>query len=517
VVSIAKADKLLADIGYLTRAAGTPQFGGLVTVMAAPYLQGFDTRRPAGVMLQFAGPQPTGVAFLPVSNLEQIIQQLENNSIEVQDAGGGLKKIDLQRSIYFKHVNGWMFISDTENNLNNLPADPAASLGSLPEKYNLAVQLNVRQVDPALIDMAVSELKAGFERSLEAEEDEEKRKLQQGVGRQSMESIVRLLQESDQLTVGWGVDSQGGKTFLDFGMTAVAGTKLAQQFAGYNNLQSSFAGMQLNDAAASLRITSPVTKEDLEQARETLKMMRQQAYSAIDEDDKLPSDAARNTAKQIVGTLIDVLVATMEAGKLDGGAALMLSSGAIDLVAGGFVADGMAIQTQLKKLVELARQSGDKDAKVEDLKFNAAKHRDVDLHTLVVPLPSDDEHARKVFGEKMNVVVGTGTKSAYLALGQGSTNLLKRVIDVSASAPAKEVIPLELNISVAPILQFAAAMERDPMVKVLAESISKANGKDHIRITQKAVERGVAARLEIEEGVLRLIGTATTARNRQGN
>jgi hypothetical protein len=74
-----------------------------------------------------------------------------------------------------------------------------------------------------------------------------------------------------------------------------------------------------------------------------------------------------------------------------------------------------------------------------------------------------------------------------------------------------------LNISVAPILQFAAAMERDPMVKVLAESISKANGKDHIRMTQKAVERGVAARLEIEEGVLQLIGTATTARNRQGN
>ena len=66
VISIAKFDKLLGDVGYLTRAAGAPEFGGLVTLMAGPYLQGIDTRRPAGVYLRFNGPMPTGVAFLPV-------------------------------------------------------------------------------------------------------------------------------------------------------------------------------------------------------------------------------------------------------------------------------------------------------------------------------------------------------------------------------------------------------------------------------------------------------------------
>ncbi|MGE0761481.1 MAG: hypothetical protein AB7O38_30990 [Pirellulaceae bacterium] len=516
VVSLAKADKLLSDIGYLTRAAGAPEFGGLVTLMAGPYLQGIDAQRPAGVLLQFAGPQPTGVAFLPVSNLDAFLQQLENASIEVEDAGGGLKRIQVQRPIYLKHSNGWLFASDAENNLANVPQDPSASLGTLPEKYNLAVQLNVRSLDPGLIDMAVSEMKAGFERNLEAEDDEDKRKLQERVGRQSLESFVRLLQESDQLTVGWGVDAQKGTTFLDVDMTAVANTKLAQQMANYTQLKSSFTGMQVPDAAATLRFTSPIPPEEVAQAREALKAMREQAMSAIESDEKLRTAEARDAAKQIVGSLLDVLVATIEGGKVDGGAALMLGTDNVEFVAGGFVADGMSLQQQLKKLVALAKQSGENDAKIEDLKFNAEQHGGVDFHTFTVPVPADDEKARQALGDKLPVVIGTGTKSAFLGFGEDSSALLKRVIDASAKNGQPEVIPVELHVSLAPILEFAAAMEKDPIVKVLADTARRAAGKDEIHVTQKAINRGISVRVEVEEGVLQLIGTAAKARNNLG-
>lgn len=514
IVSIAKADKLLADIGYLTRVAGTPEFGALVTLMAGPYLQGIDSRRPAGVYLQFAGPQPTGVAFLPVTNLKQIVQQLEKSSIEVEDAGGNIKKIQLQRAIYFTEQEGWVFISESEGNLKNLPDDPTANLGGLHEKYNLAVQLNVRNIDPALIDMAVSEIKAGFERNLEAETDEQKRDLQKKIGRQQLENFVRLIQESDEITVGWGVDPQAGKTFLDFSMTAVAGSKLAEQMASYGTMTSSFAGVELPDAAATLRFTAPIAKEDLAQAREGLKAIREQALAGIDNDTELPNDDARHAAKQVVNTLFDLLIATVEAGKVDGGAALILQPKSIQVVAGGFVADGKVVQDQLKKLVDLAKAS-DKEVEINDLKFNAVKHRDVDLHTFSVPVP--DEKAQEVLGEELNVVVGTGAKSAYFAFGNGSMELLKRVIDVSAERNKKEVIPLELNVSLAPILEFAASLEEDPTVKVLAETIKRSVGKDHVRITQKPIDRGVIARVEVEEGVLQLIGAAAKARNNAGN
>jgi len=114
-------------------------------------------------------------------------------------------------------------------------------------------------------------------------------------------------------------------------------------------------------------------------------------------------------------------------------------------------------------------------------------------------------------------VVGTGAKSAYLGFGQGSSQLLKRVIDDSARSSQQVVRPFELHVSLTPILEFAAAMENDPVVKVLADSIKRSAGKDHIRIAQKPVERGVSTRLEVEEGVLQLIGAAVKARNNPGN
>ena len=513
IISIAKADKLLADIGYLTRAAGTPEFGGLVTLMAGPYLQEIDSKRPAGVYLQFNGPQPTGTAFLPVTNLDQIVQQLENNSIEVEDAGGGIKKIQLQRTIYFTEKSGWVYISDSESNLKKLPTDPTGNLSGLHDKYDIAVQLNVRNIDPSLIDMAVSEMKSGFERSLEAETDEKKKELQEKVGRQQLENFSRLFQESDQITVGWGVDSGGGKTFLDFSLTAVAGSKLAQQMAGYNKMTSSFGGFELDDAAATLRFTSPIAKEDIGQAREAITAMREQALAAIDKDDNLSDGDARNTAKQVVNSLVDVLIATIEAGKVDGGAALYLEPESIQVVAGGFVADGRTVQKQLEKLVALAKQAGGDDVAIEELKFNADKHKGVDLHTFSVPIPDDEEQAKAVFGDALEVVVGTGAKSAYLAFGEESIDLLKEIIDDSAASAKEEVSPFELLIALTPILEFTASIEDDPVVKLLAATIKKAKGKDHIRMSQDSIDRGITARLEVEEGVLQLIGAAAKARS----
>ena len=185
------------------------------------------------------------------------------------------------------------------------------------------------------------------------------------------------------------------------------------------------------------------------------------------------------------------------------------------VVAGGFVADGMAVQQELKKLVELAKESGDNDVEIEDLKFNAAKHQGIDLHTFSLPIPDDEEQAQAVFGESLDVVLGTGKQSAYVAFGKDSTDLLKRVVDVSAASSQKDVIPFSLNIALTPIMAFAASVDDDEMLQMLAETIKKTNGKDHVRVTQKGLERGTTVRLEVEEGVLQLIGTAVKAQNQR--
>jgi hypothetical protein len=117
-------------------------------------------------------------------------------------------------------------------------------------------------------------------------------------------------------------------------------------------------------------------------------------------------------------------------------------------------------------------------------------------------------------GEKMLTVIGTGATSVYFAFGNDSMELLKQVIDGSAAATG-ETSPMTLNVSLAPIMAFAASVDDDPIVAGLSEALKKGQGKDHIAISSKAIPRGVAYRVEVEEGVLQLIGQAAKLKNGQ--
>ena len=511
VVSLASVDKLMGNIGYLTRVAGSPEVGAIITIMSGQYIEGLNTKQPAGAYITFA-PQPTAVVFLPVADFNTVTTKIEEMVGELQDVGDGVKKLTLQREIFLKEQGGWIFASDQLANLANVPDDPTELLEGMHETYDIGIRANVQSVPKQLRQMFLSEIKEGFERTVANEEDEDKRNAQKEFGGRVIEQIVRFADQADQLTVAWGTDKGAGKTYLDFRASAIAGTALADEINYAVEMKSDFSGFLLPDAAATFHFTAPVLKEDIEKTVLVLNKAREKALAEIDKDDDLPSDEARATAKEIVGSLMDVLQKTVENGKLNGGAVLQLAPQNINFVAGGLVADGKSVEQDLKRLVELAKQS--KDNPGVEVKFDVGTHGGVTLHTITVPVPAREEEARKVLGEKMLTVVGTGATSIYVAFGNDSLELLKQVIDAS-TAGTGATSPMTLNVSLAPIMAFAASVDDDPIVAGLAEALKNGQGKDHIAISSKAIERGVAYRVEVEEGVLQLIGRAAKMKSAQ--
>lgn len=511
VVSLASVDKLMGNVGYLTRVAGSPEVGAIITIMSSQYIEGLNTKQPAGAYVTFT-PQPTAVVFLPVSDFKTVTTKIEEMVGALEDVGDGVKKLTLQREIFLKEQGGWIFVSDQLANLGNVPADPTAMLEAMYETYDIGIRANVQSVPKELRQMLLSEIKEGFERTVANEQDEVKRRTQKEVGGRVIDKIVRFADEADQLTVAWGTDKNAGKTYIDFSATAVAGTTLAEEINSVVTMKSEHPGFLLPDAAATFHFATPVMKDDIAQTVQMLNKAREKALSEIDKDKELPTEEARATAKQIVGSLMDVLQKTIESGKLNGGAALRLAPQNINFVAGGFVADGKSVEKDLKRLVELAKQS--KENPGVEVKFDAATHGGVTLHTITVPVPAREEEARKILGDKMLTVIGTGATSIYVAFGNDSMELLKEVIDSSAAATG-QTAPMTLNVSLAPIMAFAASVDDDPIVAGLAEALKNGQGKDHIAISSKAIERGVAYRVEVEEGVLQLIGQAAKMKNAQ--
>jgi len=67
-----------------------------------------------------------------------------------------------------------------------------------------------------------------------------------------------------------------------------------------------------------------------------------------------------------------------------------------------------------------------------------------------------------------------------------------------------------MNVALAPIVNFAAEQDEDnPALGIAADSLE--GGKDKIHFTSQVVPNGAKMRIELEEGVLKLLGVMIQA------
>jgi hypothetical protein len=512
VVSLASYDKMMADLRYGGDVAGASQYIGLLQFFAGAYTQAIDTTRPGGVLIDFDGPMPVVTAFLPVKSLQRLLDQVADQIGPARDVGNGVKQLDGPQPLFAKESGGFAFITNSQDNLVNLPANPVALLAGADGRYDLAVTVNVRSIPQDLRTMAIEQMREGFESQMEMQrllaEDEADSEMQEQISRNAIESMVKLVEQSDQISLGWAIDAKTQSTYLDITMTAVDGTELAQQMALMEDAKTSFAGL-LTKAAMNMGISSRMSAQDQQQAIMTLDAVVAKARSEIDVDDDLADDA-RGAAKQMLERFADIAKATVHEGVIDGGAKLMTQGDSLQLLAGMRVADGAEVEQAVKMLIDLAKDEPD----FPEVKLNALQHQGVNFHT--ASLPVDDDGARRVFGDKLDVVLGTGPKSVYLAFGPGSVDLLKQAIDQSVQQPNKETLPTQIAVSMTPLLRFGAQLEpENETLKQLLDAVERSQGKDQVTLTVQPVPRGFTYRLDVQEGVLRMIGAAVTA-NMQG-
>ena len=104
--------------------------------------------------------------------------------------------------------------------------------------------------------------------------------------------------------------------------------------------------------------------------------------------------------------------------------------------------------------------------------------------------------------------MGIGADRLYLAAGGHALESLKEAIAKSKAAAGKEVPPLRISAAGTPIAQFAAAtLEGSDKLTAakIAAVLKKSPATDHATLTVTPLPRGLSARLEIEEGLLKVL------------
>ncbi|NLF70502.1 MAG: hypothetical protein GX575_15830 [Candidatus Anammoximicrobium sp.] len=508
VASLAGSDELLSNVLQVTESAGVGDFGRLVALLASPYTAALDKTRPIGVSLTLLGENDLqAMSFVPVKDLKMLLMTMEQQVGKPVEMGDGILKIaaDRPQPLFVKESHGWAFVANRSEHLNDLPKDPVAILDGLDKKYTFALRVNVSSIPPSLREMAVGQLRQGFEERVAQELNPQQAKAMKQFGGLLVDALVQLIQETEHVTLGWQVDKEAQKTYLDVSVAALEGTEFAKQMKLVKEGKSAFAGFSLPDAAVTFVGHGASSKAEVEQSTTLLARLREQAMRGIEKDGNLYGDDERQKAKAIVNQLLDLADDTVKAGKMDFGAALMLKPGSLAFAAGGFVADGEKLADALKKLSDFATE---KDPGFPGVNFATETCEGVTFHTVKIPLQNADYRAREILGDPLDLVIGTGKTSAYIAFGKDPVQLLKNVLAASSSNGGKPLPPSQLRASLTPILSFVAAEQSKPEIEAALKAVKPHAGNDTISLTASPSKNGVTVRLEIQAGVLKAIGGA---------
>jgi hypothetical protein len=532
VVAISPYQDLISDIKFLGSLAGKPELSQMVEGALALFTQGkgadaLQKDKPWGVIVQTDGNGFQPVVCLPVKKLEDLVAVATAYGVQVNEGDDGVKELVLpnEQSLFVKHADVYAFCSTSTAALANAPNNPHESFAGLLKDYDVAANVSVANVPEMYRQFAVQAMQAGMQQQMIKQDDEtdEEFELRRKLAEAQLAQMEQMINEMEALTLGWAVDAEQQRTFLDFTYFVKEGSKLAKQLTAYEDTRTNFAGFYQPDAAATVTFAMKgdpsLFEADIAQFDAMLTSMRQQANKAIDENEELADEPeAREALKEATGDLIDAFGSTIKSGQMDGGAALNIREDSLTAVAGIYVKEPAKLEEGLKKLDAAAQKRA--EARVSEVKWNAASHAGVNFHSITVPVPESQEAPRRMLGEKADIAVGIGEEAVYLALGRDNIEAVKKAIDASASERGKKVPPFEMALSLGPILDMAASQAPDGDQKAVLGTIAdmlrnEAQGRDHIRMVGQLVENGLRYRFEAEEGVLRALGKGTAEAQRR--
>lgn len=518
-VSFAGYDKLLSDVDMVGKLGGNANMGSMLDAMVKMLTQGkglvgFDTKRPCGACLLTDGQMGlTGYGFLPVTHLKDLMDLVQETpqlrKIKIKESDGIYEVRNGDNTVFVKQQGDWAVIARSADDLSKTPKDVAQYLGDLPAKYNVAVRVSVKNIPSQLREYLLAQMQAGSLILLEhmpREGSGEGGDSQANMVKQGMEQVSRLLNELDELLLGWNVDSATKTTYLDLVLTARSGTAMADQLAQVKAKKSRFAGFVSSKAAVSGIGSRTLNDADVVQTKAALTELEKRCREEIGKQN-WPEEETKLVG-ELLTEVAEVAEKTIDTKQIDGGVMMQLGPNAMTLLGGCSVADGAKLESVLKRLVDAIKKN--EPNADEMIKLNAETYEGVRFHTLSIATP--DPSMTPFFGGTFDAVVGIGDDRLFVSAGRDATKKLKEVLDQCKAGAGKDVLPLQVSVAMGPMVRFAASVADDETTKAQAEMMAgmleKAEGKDHIVLTSTPIERGVRVRLEVETGLLKLVGTA---------
>jgi hypothetical protein len=503
IVSIASLDEAIRDISYLSSAAGQPQAGAMLGGLAGGFTNGLDRSRPIGVIVSMVDNAPSPVLLVPVKDLKTFLKTFEAQIGPADELEDGTLAIAAgPQLMYIREQGGWAFAAQSRESLADLPPDPTALLTGLDKKYLLGIRLNIQAIPEGLRQLAVQQLMQGFEQAAAQQTDPDQKQMME-MSRAQLDQLARMINELEELVIGWDVDSSARHTSFEFSTTAVPGTNLAEQMSG-KVIPSNFAGFLQPKAAAYGHVSASIPAASIEASRAQIEQVIAQVTPQIDKN--VPPEA-RAHVKELLGELVKQIGATVAEGVSNAGFMARTDNNQLQIVGGGQVADGRAFEKLAKQVAGQVRS----EPQAPRFKFDTDTYKSVTLHEVEIDLPEDAAPGRKMFGPTLKLAIGTADKAVYVAAGAEPTALLKQTIDANQISANLADTPQVMNIRLLPILSYAQWVQPNPILDQMISQLQKNADVDQVRFESQQGSGSSTVKITIQEGLLQAAGAAAQA------
>jgi len=503
VVSVSSYEKLMRDVSYL----GDPRLTVLAVKIVGDLLgtpvdpttmapAGLDTRRPWGIAVETDGLSFPTSGFLPVSSLDMLLAKSVATG-KVKPPVRGVYQVKTGDQTWYVAQKGpWAWFASSPHGLETVPPDPVKLLRGLDRSHDLAARVHLKNL-PEEVREAARWWTGQAPRLIlprEAGESAFANALRSSLSNQGLDLAADLAKEGELLVLGVSVDPRTGSLVGELEVTYAAGTTMAESLSAPSRSTTAFRGFDEPKATLSGTWTGEIARMPL--------------YQGLTVFDSLAGQLLRRRnqpASELWRTIREALLAE----DVDGGIAISLRSSGVTLAAGGNVEDGAKLDERFRRLAEAARNRP-ADEQAPEWRLDAGQYMGTRFHTVSMPIPEDAKNRGellRMFGNRLDVVIGVGEHSLYVASGKNPMAALKHVLQGSRTKTARSGPPVRLTLSVGALARFLAEMGQEDgglTFARMADLLGQSGGRDHIRLTAHPVPRGVQLRVELQEAVLRV-------------
>ncbi|MBN1588337.1 MAG: hypothetical protein JW888_02370 [Pirellulales bacterium] len=524
VVSSVSYDQWYENVALIGGLSGSPDLArGLEAMLNLATgnrgLAGLDKSRPwAGIVIP-REPSPDqgfdAYACLPVDDLTallEVVRPFTKNIHHYEGHGDGTHQIDLRNGFELVAIQkgNWAMVAMGLETAGMRSVDnPMRLLGDLPKRYDLAARLFVSQwpkafetLNDAEIDRLIQEMRR---RPDETAADYAVRRYAAQLGNQA---AARALEKLDRVTVGLALDHQARQLSAEVTLIAKEGTPLARQWSECGKNESHLAGFRLPNAAATATWSGTLSKVASDTLVSIVGTAKQRAFRDINRSTR-PERV--ELEREIASSVLDVIQGLTTNQSLEGTASVVLQPDATALIAAMRLPAGGQWPEKIEHLIAMVRRYPDVRSGVQ---HETDRGGEVRLHTLSTPIPDNAEGRQtlvRLFGEEIEIVIGAGKETLYVATGRDARAALKQALAASRSTPAAPTAPLECSLAIVPVAELAAELaegrDRINATRIVA-ALNRSPGRDHVRLTVGPIDGGIRIRAEFEEGILRMAGLA---------